>query len=85
MLVGAEVGLLVGEFLVFEKVLRSELGLASLGVEDAEALVEEGLEDVEVVDEAAAEFVESAEITVSVEYGYESRLVVALVEQQSCP
>ncbi len=85
MLVGAEVGLLVGEFLVLEKLLKSELGLAILGVEDAEALVEEGLEDVEVVDEAAAEFVESAEITVNVEYGYESRLVVALVEQQSCP
>jgi hypothetical protein len=85
MLVGAEVGLLVGEVLVLEKVLKSELGLASLGVEDAEALVEEGLEDVEVVNEAAAEFVESAEITVNVEYGYESRLVVALVEQQSCP
>jgi len=47
-----------------ESVLELELGLAPLGVDDTEALLEEGFEDVEVVDGAAAELVERADTTV---------------------
>lgn len=86
--VDVELGLLVGEVVVLVSVGEVKLGLAALDIDEAAASVEEELakvEEVEVVDEADAEAVEMADITVIVEYGYESRLVVALVEQQSCP
>lgn len=70
---------------MLERAVGLEVGLAVLGVEEAEGLVEDDPEEVDVVEEAAAEFVESAEITVIDEYGYESKLVVALVEQQLFP